>query len=235
MKKEITFSPSDSRDYYFNEIEQVDMNLPGELRRAPYKVRCQWFSSQCVAFACTSAMTMQEKLSFDRGETNVEPHLFSPGVVYANRAEDDYQGEGWYIRKALKQMHNYGVCLEQDFSCPEPYKTERRKFLADKEHLLALMSQYKVRVYFRCQTENEIKTTIAHYGSVIVSAYIPTFLKSKLTKKDWAKRGKHAFIITGWDAQGWICQDSYSIFRPWFGQFHLSYDYPIEEFWGIIL
>lgn len=235
MKKEIIFSPDDSRDYTFAELEDVNTSLPTVLLRDPYKVRCQWFSSQCITFACTSAMTTQEQLKLERGKSTVEPHVFSPGSVYANREEDDYQGEGWYIRKALKQLYKYGVCLEQDFPFPESYKTERRKFLADKDRLLELMAQHKIQRYFRCNDEEEVKTTILRYGAAIVTAYIPTFLKSKLTEKDWKRRNLHAFIIIGWDESSWICQDSYSIFRPWGGKFHLTYDYPIGEFWGLVI
>lgn len=235
MKKEIIVSPFDERDYEFSNLMQVADSLPDELPAAAYRVRCQWFSSQCVAFACTSAMTAQEKLDFDCSETITPPNTYSPGSLYANREEDDYQGEGWFVRKALKQLHKYGVCLEKEFPFPESYKAERRKFLADKDKLLSLMAQHKIQAYFRCRTDDEVKTTIVNCGAVIVSAYIPTLFKSRLTAADWKKCGGHAFIIIGWDKDGWICQDSYSVFRPWGGKFHLSYDYPINEFWGIII
>ncbi len=224
----IIASPVDTRDYlYKNEGQE----LPVKYLASSTPVRCQWFSSQCVAYACTQALTQAYKLA------NNQVKLFSPGSLYANREEDDYQGEGWYVRKALKQLHKYGVCLEQDFPFPESYAKERQKFLARKEELLKLCEEYKIKSYFRCETAEDVKACIMKYGSVVISSkFTPKcFWKSKLTKEDYPEKsgGGHAIILVGWDETGWIAQDSYSIFRPWFGKVHLAYNYPIQEFWGI--
>jgi C1A family cysteine protease len=226
----IIVSPVDPRDHLYTITESQSLPLKYIAPRTP--IRCQWFSSQCVAYACTQALSQYYKVN------KKQLKLFSPGSLYANREENDYQGEGWYIRKALKQLKNYGVCLLIDFLFPESYKKERKKFLAQKDRLLTLCSDYKIKSYFRCNSVDEIKSCILQYGSVIVSTTFTSkcFLKYKLTKKDYTQDGVgHAFILIGWDKTGWIAQDSYSIFRPFFGKFHLAYDFPIEEFWGIEL
>lgn len=230
MKKinTIISSPLDSRDYLYTIEESRYLPLKYIAPRTP--IRCQWLSSQCVSYACTQALSQAYKMH------KKQLKLFSPGSLYANREEDDYQGEGWYIRKALKQLKNYGVCLLKDFPLPESYKKERKKFLAQKDKLLALCSEYRINAYFRCNSIDEIKSCILNYGSVIVSTTLTPkcFLKYKLVKKDYKQEGTgHAFILVGWDEKGWIAQDSYSIFRPLFGKFHIDYDFPIEEFWGI--
>lgn len=230
MKKLIKESPVDNRDYSYNkDIDSVI--LPTSYLATKTKVRCQWLSSQCVAYACTQAMSQQEA---KKGKYN----LYSPGLLYANREEDDYQGEGWWVRKALKQLHTYGTCLEKDFPIPESYKTERKKFLENKEELLAKAAEHKIKSYFRCNSVEEVKSCIFEYGCVIVETQISIkgFWKYNLKKEDAPEKGGgHAFILVGWDEEGWIAQDSYSIFRPWLGQFHIEYDYPINEFWGIEL
>ena len=102
---------------------------------------------------------------------------------------------------------------------------------------MAACEAYKISSYFRCNSELDTKKCIMEYGSVIVSADIPVkgFLKRSISKKDYTGVGGHAFILVGWDENGWIAQDSYSIFRPFFGRFHINYDYPINEFWGLII
>ena len=227
IQNKIIASPIDGRDYLYktNEIQ-----LPGSYLAPKTPVRCQWLSSQCVAYACTQALSQAYKLNKNQSI------LFSPGSLYANRDEDDYQGEGWYIRKALKQLQKYGVCLAKDFPFPESYKKEREKFLSRKEELLNLCANYKIKSYFRCETVEDIKACIMNYGSAIISSNFTNkcFLKRKLTKTDYDNSScGHALILIGWDSDGWIAQDSYSIFRPLFGKVHLSYDYPIDEFWGI--
>lgn len=229
-KKVVKKSPIDSRDHIYKATD-TEAFLPESYLDAGTKVRCQGTSSQCVAYACTQAMSQLERL-----KTGIY-NLYSPGLLYANREEDDYQGEGWWVRKGLKQLQKYGTCLEKDFPHPESYKTERKKFLADKENLLKKAAEHKINSYFRCTTEKDIKRCIMEHGCVITSATIPWYalFKHSFTKKNYPTKGGsgHAFILVGWDKDGWIAQDSYSLLRPWFGLFHLSYDYPLDEFWGI--
>lgn len=231
MRRNVVTSPADNRDYKYEAKINV-VFLPSNYISTHTKVRCQWLSSQCVAYACTQAMSQHE--IHDTGNYN----LYSPGLLYANREEDDYQGEGWWVRKALKQLHKYGTCLESDFPIPESYEIERKKFLQDKENLLEKASHHKIKSYFRCETEEDVKKCIMEHGCVITETNIPLkgFWKYSLKRKDFpVGKGGHAFILIGWDETGWIAQDSYSILRPIFGQFHLDYDYPFDEFWGIEL
>ena len=77
-------------------------------------------------------------------------------------------------------------------------------------------------------------------GSCIIalSLYDQPFISShyKKPKEDVEAHGGHALILVGWTENNeWIAQDSYSIFRPWFGKFKIDFDYPIEEYWGIEL
>ena len=228
----IIISPVDNRDFEAKDFLDFNTEIPKEYTAPKTKVRCQWLSSQCVCYAVTQAMSQQEQLKF--GSYN----LYSPGLLYANRESDDYQGEGWFIRKALKQLHKYGTCNESDFPYPESYKKERDKFLSDKENLLKKAENHKIKAYYRCYSEDEIKRCIMQKGCVITQSRINKrfFLTSNITK-DTVKtfRGRHVYIIIGWDEQGWIIQDSYSILRPFLGRPHISYDFPLEEYWGIEL
>ena len=161
-------------------------------------------------------------------------------MIYANREQDDYQGEGWNIRTALKQLYHYGVCLNKDFPYPESYKSERKKFLKDKDRLLELASPHKISAYFRCNNDDEIKRCIMQKGCVITSSSVTQkfFLSGDITNETISnsKNGGHAYIIIGWTKDNkWIIQDSYSYLRPYFGRPTIAHDFRFREYWGIVL
>lgn len=231
MSNKIIASPIDERDFKADNFLDYTKELPDSYLAPSTWVRFQWFSSQCVAFACTQAMSQLEKLN-----TNTY-NLYSPGLLYANREPDDpCKGEGWYVRAGLKQLYKYGTCLNKDFPCPESYESERKKFLKNKDKLLELASHHKIKAYFRCNNEDEIKRCIMQKGCVITSSVcnIKFFWSGRITPKTVEKpTNGHAYIIIGWDKDGWIIQDSYTIFRPRLGRPHISYDFKFDEFWGI--
>jgi len=227
-------SPIDERDFKAELFLDYATTLPKAYTAPSTSVRCQWFSSQCVAFACTQAMSQQEKLN------TRTYNVYSPGLLYANREDGDWQGEGWYIRKALKQLYHYGTCLEKDFPLPESYKTEKSKFEENKAELLAKAAEHKISAYFRCNTEEEIKRCIMQKGGCIISIqfYNQAFISPHYHKpaENVKAHGGHALIIVGWTENNeWIVQDSYSIFRPKWGKVKIDFDYPIDEYWGICL
>jgi len=227
----IIFSPEDKRDYSAVDFLNFETVLPEEYKAPATNVRFQWLSGQCVCFAITQAMSQYEKA------TTGSYNTYSPGLLYANRESNDYQGEGWYVRKGLKQAYKYGTCLESDFPFPESYEKERKQFLADQEHLLKLAENNKITSYFRCKTEEEIKRCIMQCGSVIVSSSsnIKFFWSANITNETIeGAKGGHAYILVGWDKNGWIAQDSYTIFRPILGRPHIAYDFKFDEAWGIL-
>lgn len=224
-------SPIDERDFTADKF-LIEQELPKSYTAPSTSVRCQWLSGQCVCYACIQAVSQQEKLKANLYNT------YSPGLLYANREENDYKGEGWYIRKALKQLYKYGTCLETEFPFPESYEKERVKFEADKDNLLAKAAEHKIKAYFRCNTEEEIKKCILQKGACIVSfrLYGQPFISSYYAKpKDLENKcGGHCVILIGWTEDNkWIAQDSYSIFRPKWGKFKIDFEYPIDEFWGL--
>lgn len=79
MKKfNIKKSPIDNRDYKANNFIDNSIDLPEEYIAPHTKVRCQWFTSECVAFACTQAMSQQEAI---KGSY----HIYSPHYIYETR------------------------------------------------------------------------------------------------------------------------------------------------------
>ena len=223
-------SPVDPRDFYATYFLDRSVPIPSSYKSPKTRVRFQWGSGQCVCFAVTQAMSQYEKLHYGKYS------IYSPGLLYANREDDDFQGEGWYVRKALKQLNHYGTVLESEFPFPEAFEKERDKFLNARENLLKKASSHKISAYFKCENTDDVKRCIMQKGCVITSSvcnprFFLNFNVSKRTVE--GAQGGHAYIIIGWDESGWIAQDSYGLFRPILGRFHIDYDFPLEEFWGI--
>lgn len=233
MKHQINIkkSPLDIRDYQATHFIDNSIELPESYISSKTKVRCQWLSSQCVAFACTQSMSQQEAMM---GKYNI----YSNGYLYATREMTDYQDDGWYIRQCLKNLQKFGTVLYKDF----PHNHDYARELIHVAHfdLANNIERYKIKTYFKCNTIDEIKKCIIQNGSVITGCSIygyDWFIKSNISKKQLKKKelGGHAFIIIGWTKDNkWICQDSYSIFRPFLGRFKIDMDFPLDEYWGII-
>lgn len=81
-------SPQDLRDYKAESFIDLSPELPASYVAPRTWVRCQWLSSQCVAFACTQAMSQQE------AQNNGTYNFYSTGYLYGNREDVDYQQDG---------------------------------------------------------------------------------------------------------------------------------------------
>lgn len=223
-------SPEDSRDYTIDTIGLTPKEIPEEYIRKGMKVTCQGTVSSCVAHAISTAMGYGE---IAKGRTNT--HDFSRGFIYANRGEQDYQGEGMYIREALKRLNHYGDCEYEDFPWNKKYPKVKAKLEAGKENYLKKAESFKILNYFRCYTDEEVKQALLNQGAVVLSAPIySTFAAECPLPSDKDKyKGGHAMCLVGWDKTGWIIQNSWSPFWGDEGFLHLPYDYPVNEWWGI--
>ena len=223
-------SPPDDRDYTIDTVALAAAPLPEEYLCDGMKVLDQGSVGSCVAHACATAMGYGEKKG---GMKNV--HDFSRGFIYGNRKTSDYQGEGMYVRQALKQLNHCGDCEYNDFPYNETYPKVKARIEKDKENLLAKASPFKILNYFRCYSNDEVKRALLNQGAVIISIPVYSSFSADCplpTSKD-IYQGGHAMCIIGWDKTGWIIQNSWS--KRWGnkGTMHLPYEYPVTEFWGI--
>ena len=223
-------SPIDVRDYTIEMVAMAEAPLPETYLCASMKVLNQGSVGSCVAHACATAMGYGEKKG---GATTA--HDFSRGFIYGNRKGTDYQGEGMYIRQALKQLNHCGDCEYEDFPYNETYPNVKKKIDKDKENLYAKAEPFKIVNYFRCYTNDEVKRALLNQGAVVISIPIYSSFSADCpmpSEKDTYKGG-HAMCVIGWDETGWIIQNSWS--KSWGkkGTLHLPYEYPINEFWGI--
>lgn len=228
-------SPPDDRDYTFDKMCMKticdEQPLPEEYRTEGHiPVLNQGANSDCVAHAIAVATAY--------GQYKVQQKFndFSRGYIYGNRKAGDYQGEGMYIRQALKNFNHDGDCLTPVFPYRGTYPAVKAKIAERPEEYLDAANKNKLIAYCRLYTEREIKMAIMLQGSVVVgiTTYKNCMGKNiKVPTADDEKSGGHAMCCVGWNEDGWIIQNSWGKYFGDGGFCYLPYDYPVDEWWGL--
>ena len=185
-------SPLDVRDYTIDMVAMAEAPLPETYLCDSMKVLNQGSVGSCVAHACATAMGYGEK----RGGMTAA-HDFSRGFIYGNRRDTDHQGEGMYVRQALKQLNHCGDCEYEDFPYNETYPNVKKKIDKDKENLYAKAEPFKIVNYFRCYTNDEVKRALLNQGAVVISIPIYSSFSADCpvpSEKDTYKGG-HAMCV----------------------------------------
>lgn len=152
----------------------------------------------------------------------------SPRMLYTlARRHDEYEGEnyeGSSCRGALKGWFNHGVCLEPDW----PYLPEKSN--PATYGYASRAAQNTLGIYYRIDTRSitDVQAAIAQHRAVFVSAFthpgwdaVPITPAPKrhadlpLIAFDGrrSETGGHAFALIGFNAQGFILQNSWG--RNW--------------------
>lgn len=224
-------SPPDDRDYTLETVcAAEEIELPEEYRtEGSVPVLNQGANSDCVAHAIAVATAY--------GQYKAEKKFsdLSRGYIYGNRKSTDYQGEGMYVRQALKNFNHCGDCLNSTFPYRGSYPAMKAKIAENPEEYAEAAAKSKLINYFRLYNEKEIKKAIMLQGAVVLG--MPIFKGFgkyvKLPDKDEKKRGGHAMCCVGWNKDGWIIQNSWGKLFGDRGYCYLPYDYPVDEWWGL--
>lgn len=223
-------SPDDDRDFLACTALN-DQKFPKEYQSTKTEILNQSIYSSCVAHACASALAQGDEINF---KTHND---YSRGYIYGNRAESDTQEEGMVIRQALKQLNKCGDVLYNDFPYNKRYPRVKKLIEDNKEELAEKAKPYAILEYFRCYTEEDIKSTIMKYGCVIFCTAVYSTFGRDLHKPDENNKkfkGYHAMIITGWTKDGkWIVQNSWGENWGYDGFLLMDADYPMFDKWGI--
>lgn len=222
-------SPDDDRDFTCAYIA-ASKGLPEEyIVPKKMSVLNQGSVGSCVAHACATA------LGYGELKSGKEANNYSRGFIYGNRRDTDHQGEGMYIRQALKQLNHCGDVLYEDFPWNEKYPEVKKRVDENKDYYLSKAEPYKVINYFRCYTNEEVKETLLNQGAVVMSITLYDSFSGEcpIPGPEDKKRGGHAMCLVGWDKTGWIIQNSWSAGWGNKGLLHLPYEYPVNEWWGI--
>lgn len=212
-------SPYDARDYMFSSVayglqkERFPREYISMEHLLPFN---QGSTSMCCA--CATAMS---RLIWERNE-NPTIDLFSPGYIYGNRCKSVvvdgvYDGEGMYLKDALKQLNSAGVCFYDRLPTFGNYKQVNSAYLTVKDEADKEAFPYRTTSYYAVKTEREIKKAIMTTGSVLISflvtsgwydaqddGIIPTY---------GTIEGGHAVLLVGWkiinDKQYWVILNSW--------------------------
>lgn len=213
-------SPYDSRDYQFSDLVPAASfwnRLPKSYEpQIDLKVFDQGSSSMCCA--CAVAMSRYITESIDSGNTR----LFSPGFIYGNRAssvvvDGVYEGEGMFLKDAMKQLIASGVCYYDTIPTFNSYENMRSAYNEKKEEADKEAYPFRVSSYYAVKSEKEIKKAIMASGSVLASFLVTSGWYD--TESDGMIpsygniEGGHAVLIIGWKVidgkQYWIILNSW--------------------------
>lgn len=220
-------SPKDDRDFNLEKVSKLIVEFPEEYESKQTEILNQGQVGSCVAHSCASTMMTCE-------EHSVEKHNnYSRGYIYANRRDTDYQGEGMYPRQALKQLNKCGDVLYDDFPYNIEYPEIKQKLKGIEDELAEKASEHKIVNYYRCYTNDDIKSTIINRGACIICVPVYENFGRDLEKPEGKLRGYHAMTIIGWTKDYWIVQNSWGKNWGYKGKLHMSYDYPWDEAWGM--
>ena len=226
-------SPPDDRDYSYDKICMLSMEqeLPEEyITDKEVPILNQGCNSDCVAHAIATATA--------HGQYKAEGKFndLSRGYIYGNRRSTDHQGEGMYVRQALKNFNHDGDCLKTVFPYTGSYPVMKDKIMEKPDEYAKEAAKLKLVNYCRLYSETEIKKAIMNQGAVVVgiTTYKDCFGKQiKVPNKDSIKSGGHAMCCIGWNKDGWIIQNSWGSFWGDKGYCYMPYEYPVDEWWGL--
>jgi len=176
----------------------------------------------CTGFGLTCVINY---LRWVKAGWPVKMESVSPRMLYTlARRHDEYEGEnydGSSCRGALKGWFNNGVCLESNW----PYVPEKSN--PAKYGFASQATQHTLGVYYRIDTKSitDMQAAIAQHLAIFVSAFthdgwdaVPWVKKAPKRHADLprivfdgrpATGGGHAFALVGFNAHGFILQNSW--------------------------
>jgi C1A family cysteine protease len=224
-------SPYDARDYKVA-CGASSNELPDafELDFSNIKIKNQGRVSSCVAHAMSTILEYHAKGLYDLS-TNF---IYGAQLKYCGRSD-----KGMYLRDACKIATKLGDATLED--CPGNNEVPQCHEIADRammsEDAMNRAADFRTKSYYVCKNNDDIKYALVNYGPILASIQWFDDLKVKngvLTKGKSKEGGYHAFVIYGYNEQGFLCQNSWGKLWGKGGRFILPYDFKIREARGLI-
>ena len=226
-------SPPDSRDYPVSKLVPAPDRFPDRfvISTLP-EVYDQNGYGMCVAF---SLATIKEVQEWKERATRTR---YSPGFVYANRNDDDFQGEGMIPREALKKMIRDGVCTYNSFPHMSLVDDLKEKLSPVWAACFEEAKSQRIKAYARLYSAADVKSALLQLGPVMICipVYNSFYRGGDLILPDTAREdimGRHAMTITGWNGNRWIVRNSWGSEWGERGDCTIPFSYPIDELWSI--
>lgn len=220
-------STFDVRDYTIN----ASTDLPAEYTcPAKVPVKNQGSKPTCVAHAAASLVEYHHKRQHDNNY-----RAFSTEFIYGIRDIGYYVGDGMMIRNALKTLQKYGTPYKTECPGNSDVKEAMEKINSNIDTYKELAYPHRISTYYRCNSNDEIKTALVKHGPVLVS--MNTYAGAKIVNDTYtydvsAEHGRHCVMIYGYDERGWLIQNSWGTVYAGDGRFVMPFDYKFNEAWG---
>lgn len=224
-------SPTDLRDYQVACGAPADLPETFELDFSNIKIKNQGRVNSCVAHAISTILEYHSK-----GLYNLSTNFFY-GI---QKSYCDHEGQGMYLRDACKIATKLGDPTLDD--CPGNNEVPNCYSVAEEamanSAIMERAADFRTASYYACKNNDDIKQALVNYGPILASIQWFKDLKAKngiLTKTgNSTEGGYHAFVIYGYNEQGFLCQNSWG--KTWGkgGRFILPYDFKIREARGLI-
>ena len=178
--------------------------------------------SACTGFglACVVNYLRWRKANMPPVMESVSPRmLYNFARRYDEYAGDDYEGSS--CRGALKGWFNHGVCLQTDWPYNDKASQQPRYGYASRASATTLGVYYRVDL----KSITDLQAAIQEVGAVYVSAFthqgwnqVPARTKAPAGHKDVppipfdgrpSETDGHAFALVGFNAQGFVVQNSW--------------------------
>lgn len=225
------FSRPDLRDYKIAQTSlYTDFPEEFELDYMP-PVKNQGSVGSCVA---QSIATCAEYFNWRQHDLTTE---LSAGYIYGNRVPPLGDGAGMVTRYAINNYCADGTPYLSDFPLHCEVPEIISAVAAQKDALHDKATNFRFTAYVSVATEQEIKTALMDGNPIIIAVEWQEDMKVVNGKvhSDWkAPDGGHAMVLYGWNKDGWLIQNSWSIFWGNGGRAVWPYEYPIRELYAII-
>ena len=222
----------DVRDYKLTKTYVSDLPESYSIVKLP-KIKNQKNVSSCVAHSTSSILEYHDNCQ----------HTLSTNFIYGiQKKECGHEGSGMYLRDACKIVSKYGDALESECpgndEVPECWAIAEKMLDPELNSGKTMSDCFKIKSYFNCSNNGDIKRAIYNYGPVLCSIkWYDSFKCDKdgvlygASKGDY---GYHAVMIYGWNETGFLCQNSWGKLWGNDGRFILPYNIPVAEAKGMV-
>ena len=166
----------------------------------------------CTGFALASTINLLLSTRARNQSGDQSPELVSPRMLYEMaKLHDEWPGEdysGSSIRGALKGFFNNGVCNEKS----APYRDRQRNWQLTIDQAKEAR-EIGLGAYYRLRPEViDYHAALNEVGAICVSAHVHRGWRDPeegVIKRSPYREGGHAFVIVGYDKNGFLIQNSW--------------------------
>lgn len=228
----------DERDYQFKDI--CDCPVGAEYYPTEYMnplVKKVDILDQGGSMMCTAFAAAMYRYLYEYSDSN-NRKMFSPTYIYGNRANNEYQGEGDYLRQVLNRLRKGGVCYRDTLYHVGSYSSCKQQYVLKKAVCDTEAYPFRLSSYYSLNTDNEVKKAIMTTGAVFVNYPIYDNWYSVgsngiMEKNKGSYHGNHCVLIVGWkvidNKSYWIILNSWSDYWGNKGVGYMPMEVHIEE------